>query len=841
MQLSVSAKSIDWLFKSLETSENGVTSAEAKQRQKKHGLNELAAKEIKWWHILCRQFRSPFIYLLIFASILAVVMQELVDGLMILIFVFINASLGFAEEYHSEKSLRLLKKFVVANARVRRNGREMLVDSKELVPGDVVSVETGDVVPADIRFFSTNDLSIDESIISGESAPQNKNSDILKKEAKQITDAPNIGFMSTVVVAGKGVGVVVATGKDTAVGEMAKLTSETDRESTFEKGIAKFSSFILRMIVIIIVLLFVANIILKGWETNLGNLLLFSIALAVSVIPEALPLVTTLSLSRGALRMAKENVVVKRLSAVEDLGSIEVLCTDKTGTITENKLAVKNIYAKDKRLCLFNAAAAASFIGEGKEEPNNSFDLAIWKKISASDKKKVTKCERVNEVPFDPKRRRNSVIINQDGKCRLIVRGAVEAVLPLCSHLGETEKKSIENWVAERGQEGKRTIAIAVKHCAALSEYNEKEEHGLEFTGVISFEDPIKSSTHSAIEQAKRLGVQVKILTGDSKEVAAAVATKVGLMNKTDDVILGEELENMDENQRMEIISSHSVFARVSPEQKYKIIETLQKKFEVGFLGEGINDAPALKLANVALVVEGASDIAREAADIVLLQSSLAVIIEGIRNGRVVFANTVKYLKVTLISNFGNFYAIAVASLIVPFLPMLPVQILLLNLLSDFPMVSIATDRVDRAELRRPRSYNVREVVLMAIILGLVSTVFDFIFFGMFFHRDQATLQTGWFIGSVLTEIILIYSIRTHFAFWKAKSPSLPLIVLTALAVIVTVGLPYTNFGRSVFKFTALPSRDLLSVLAVVVVYFAVTETLKRVYYAKIGNGRVYS
>jgi len=839
MQLTISNKTIDWVFKHFETSQNGILPTEAERRRAKHGSNELIAKEIKWWHILSRQFRSPFIYLLIFAAAVSAVMRELVDGLMILIFVFVNASLGFAEEYHSERSLRLLKKFVISKARVRRHGHEMLVDSRDLVPGDVVLVETGDVIPADLRFIESNGLSIDESLISGESAPQTKNSAEIKNEAKQIGEAINMGFMSTIVVTGKGLGVVVATGKNTAVGEMARLTSETERESAFEKGIAKFSSFILRMVVIIIVLLFATNLILKGSEADLGKLILFSIALAVSVIPEALPLVTTLSLSRGALRMAKENVVVKRLSAVEDLGSIEVLCTDKTGTITENKLQVKEVFAENENHCLISAAAAASFIGEGKQEPNNSFDLAIWNKLSAGDKNNVLKWKRINEMPFDPARRRNSVLIKNNGGCRLIVRGALESVLPLCADIKTGDKNKIVSWAAEQGRKGRRTIIIAEKNCAELNKYDDKSECQLSFIGAISFDDPIKATTTSAIERARKIGVQVKIITGDSREVAGAVALKIGLIDNEKKVITGEELDALTDKKRRVAVDEYFVFARVSPEQKYRIIELLQNKYEVGFLGEGINDAPALKLANVALVVNGASDIAREAADIVLLNSSLAVIVDGIRNGREVFANTVKYLKVTLISNFGNFYAIAIASLIVPFLPMLPIQILLLNLLSDFPMVAIATDKVDKDELRRPRSYNVREVVLMAIILGLVSTLFDFIFFAIFFHREPAILQAGWFMGSVLTEIVLIYSIRTHLAFWRAKAPSRPLFVLSFFAIAVTILLPLTSFGQNVFKFGKLPLIDVAVVLAVVGIYFCITEIIKRIYYAKIGNGRL--
>lgn len=824
------------IFVGLKTSSVGLKNSEAVKRQSEFGLNQISGQETKWWQILGRQFKSPFIFILIFAAALAIGMGEAIDGVMIIIFVFINAILGFVQEYHSARSLQLLKQFVVARARVKRDGKDTIIDSKDLVVGDVVMVETGDIIPADVRFISANDLTIEESILSGESVPIAKDNAELKEPVKEINGATNLGFSGTAVVSGQGTGVVIAIGKNTVMGEVAKLTMETKRTSAFEKGISKFSRFILRMILVILVFLFVANIAIKGDQADIGNLILFSIALAVSVIPEALPVVTTLSLSRGALRLARDKVVVKRLSAVEDLGSIEILCTDKTGTITENKLKVAKIKADDTKKCLLYGVVASSFLATKKQEPNNSFDLALWHKLNKTERVQAMAGERISEIPFDPTRRRNSVLVNMDKNYLMIVRGAVESVVELCCGLKGKELTDIKQWSQTEGQQGRRTIAIAARACPAVENYDESQEKDLDFIGVVSFVDPIKETTKSAITQAEHLGVKIKIITGDSREVAGAVAYEVGIVKKPDEVLSGEELEAMDEAEQLVAVDKYFVFARVSPQQKYKIIELLQKKYEVGFLGEGINDAPALKLANVALVVDGASDIAREAADIVLLNPSLSVIIAGIRGGREVFANTVKYLKTTLISNFGNFYAIAIASLIITFLPMLPVQILLLNLLSDFPMIAIAMDTVDKMELRRPRSYNTREIVLMAIILGLVSTVFDFIFFALFYRHEPAVLQTNWFIGSVLTELALIYSVRTHFFCLRAKAPSKLLAGLSILAVSATILLPFTNLGIKIFKFSTPTSAHLLTILTVVVCYFVLTEGIKLIYY-RMNNG----
>ncbi len=803
-----------------KSSRDGLSSAEAAERLKSHGPNALDEAHVRWEKVLARQFKSPFLYLLVLAAGVSFMLGEMVDAGMIAGFVIVNAALGFFQEYQSERSVELLRTFVTAKSRVRRDGRESLVNSHDLVPGDIVVVETGDVIHADLRFVETESLVIDESVLTGESVQVAKDEKALAKETSQPFEARNIGFAGTTVASGRGVGMVVATGKTTEIGDISRLTAQTDGPSAFEKSLGKFSVLILQIIVVTIIAVFALNIAIKGASTNIPELLIFSIALAVSVIPEALPIVVTTTLSRGALRLARRKVVVKRLSAIEDLGSIDVLCTDKTGTLTENKMAVAEVSSDDSEECLYLAAVGSSFLGEEKVAANNAFDIAVWNCLSEADRERAMTEKRSDEVPFDPVRRWNSVVVGD----RLVVRGAPEEIIALCKN----KDASAVAWEAEQGKEGRRVLAVATR--SFKGNVPTADQGGLTLAGIISFEDPVKESTKTAIAHAKKLGVSVKILTGDSLEVAESVARQVGLISSLETGMTGGEWAALSEPERDEAAKTHAVFARVSPQQKYLIIESLRKTLEVGFLGEGINDAPALKIASVGIVVDGASDIAREAADIVLLDHSLEVIVGGIREGREVFANTVKYIKATLASNFGNFLAIVTATLLVHYLPMLSVQILLLSLLTDFPMIAIATDAVDGRELASPRSYDLKDIIYAATVLGIVSTMFDFLFFGIFRHMGPERLQTNWFIGSVLTELVLVYSVRTRGFCWKAVAPSSTLLWLTTVAAVVGIAIPFLPFGRSVFHFVPPTAAMVALIVAIVAGYLLVTETAKFAY-----------
>ncbi|TXH07564.1 MAG: HAD family hydrolase [Candidatus Moraniibacteriota bacterium] len=616
-----------------------------------------------------------------------------------------------------------------------------------------------------------------------------------------------------------------------SLGDIANLTEEPRHETSFEKGINHFSRFILRLVAGTLFFIFIANIFLRRGETNVAELLIFSLALAVSVIPEALPVITTVTLSRGSLRLAQKKVVVKRLSAIEDLGSISVLCTDKTGTLTENALAVSEVHASDSELCLRLASVASIEPPIHRSLLRDPFDLAVWHAVTESERIRIAGIARIDALPFDPGRRRNSVLVQLERKTTLIVRGAFEEVLHRCVGLSESERSELIEWGNAAGKDGKRDLAVATRALPRKRTISPELEEDLTFIGMIAFLDPLKKSAEKTISDARALGIAVKILTGDSRDVAGAVAKSVGLIRSVDEeVITGAELEGLPAEVQRERVERCHVFARVSPQQKHLIIGLLQEKHEVGFLGEGINDAPALKLANVGLVVQGAADIAKESADIVLLQRNLGTVVDGIREGRIIFANIMKYLRITLTSNFGNFYSVALASLFLPFVPLLPIQILLLNLLSDFPMIAVATDNVDQEELANPRSYQVGSVVLMTVFFGFVSSLFDFALFAMFYREGPAALQTAWFMLSLITEIILIFSLRTRSLFFSARRPSWVLIGLSIFALVVAFTVVESPVGRDIFRFAPESGHILLVVMALAILYFVATECVKRYY-----------
>ena len=822
-------KSSKEVFDILGSSEKGISSSRAQERLKKYGPNEVKGKETTLFDIFVRQFKSSFIYLLFIAAFIAFLIGERVDGFVILVFVFINVLLGFFQEAKAQKAVVLLRKYFPSKIRVLRNGMEKYIDKNLLVPGDIVLLEQGNIAPADLRIFKSDNFLVDESILTGESVPVSKFPKPLPREAKEIFEAKNIVFAGTSIITGEAEGVVINTGKEMVLGEITKLVSKISKESVYEKQLLKFSSLILKIVVTTVVFTFLANIFIKG-TVGILDYMLFCIALIVSIIPEALPLVFTFALSKGALKLAEEKVVVRRLSAVEGLGDIEILCTDKTGTLTENKLKVKDVHSPDKEKCLLFGLLTSSYIVEEIESSLNPFDFAIFEKASKKIRQSLKKFKIISEISFDLSRLRNSVFLQNPQKENiLIVKGAPEVILKLCSKFPKN-RNTLKSEIERIGEEGKRVLAVAFKKLNKKS-FSKKDEKNMEFLGYFSFSDPLKKTTKEAVQLSKHLGVKVKIITGDSKEVAGTVAKEIGLIENSKEVILGEKLDSLDQEEFEKACDNFSVFARISPKIKYRIVEALSKKYEVGFLGEGINDAPALKSSHLAIAVQGAADVSREISDIVLLRKDLKVIVDGIRQGRNIFSNINKYIKCTLASNFGNFYSIAIISLMIPYLPMLPVQILLVNLLSDFPLVAVASDKVDTRELKKPKFYQLNKMILLIFILGFVSTVFDFIFFAIFHKVQPSLLQTLWFIESILTEIVLIFSIRTSRFFLKAKAPSFGLAAISILTILITIGLPFIGFGRETFHFVSPPIYAISIVLGLIVSYFIISEIVKLIYF----------
>lgn len=826
-------KTHDEVLVVLKSSLLGLSEKEVSLRQKKYGFNEIEAKNVSIFNILKRQVRSPFVYLLFFASLIALIIGEIFDFGVILSVVLANLCIGFFQEYRAEKAVFLLKKFIFQKTKVLRNNKEQIVDKRCLVPGDIVFLESGDMVAADIRLVKVHNFSVDESALSGESVPVYKTSAVLEKEEMEVFNAKNVVFFGTSIFSGRAEGVVVTTGKETFFGKIAESTlKEEYKPSSYEKDIFYFSKLVLKIVSTTVILILVLGTAIKGYGSFL-NSLLFSVALIVSILPEGLPTVVSFALARGSTQMAKKNVVVRRLSAIERLGNIDVLCTDKTGTLTKNKMSLEKTVSSDKKKCFLYGVLTS-----GSENINNKilnpFDNALYQRTPEEVLKNLKKFKIISELPFDSFRMRSAFLIqNIKNEKILIVKGAIESILKNCTKMGGNfDKKEIQGDAEREGDDGRRVLAIAYKKIAKeKTEIKSDDEKQLTFLGYFVFEDPIKETAEEAIKQAKRLGVKIKVVTGDSKEVAVYLSKKIKLITNSKEVLSGSELEKMLPEEFDQMCEEINVFARISPELKYRIVKSLQKHHDVGFLGDGVNDAPALRIADVGIAVESSADISREVSDIVLLKKDLRVIIEGIETGRSIFANINKYIKCMIASNFGNFYSIAVIFLFIDFLPMLPIQILLSNLLSDLPLVSIVTDKVDSDELKKPKAYHLRSVLPLVISLAIVITTFDFIFFSVFFRESPSTIQTLWFIESVFCELLLVFIIRTKRLLWRANRLSFALMLSIISIFAVTIILPFLEFGHKIFYFTTPGIQQLGLLLILLICFMIVSELVKLIYF----------
>lgn len=787
---------------------NGLTTQEVNERRRLSGSNVLPVPKYRFLTLLARQFQGIFTILLIVASGVTFILGEPFDAFFILVIVFLSVGLNLFQEHKSNAAAEKLKSYLVKTITVRRNGKDEEIPIADIVPGDILKLESGEIVPADAIIRHTIGLQVDETAFTGESVP------VIKTEVKgNSTSDTHKLLQGVIIIRGLAYAEVTATGSNTRLAQIAKTVSTTESVSELSKGIDRISTFILRATIITLVFVVIANILIEGSSADIPSLLIFSIALAVSVIPEALPLVMTFSLSRGALRLAKSQVIVKRLSSVQDLGSIELLCTDKTGTITENRLVYTNDYliGDSPWHPLVLSHLTSHDLNERHPEP---FDRATEEALTAEQKVQVENFMLLEEEAFDPVMRSNGSIVQQrDGTKIHIRRGSPEYFI----EQGLISREAVGAWLIDEETKGHRVLGVSYDTGT-----------GPKFGGFVSFVDIVKQSTANTILSAQELGVLITIITGDSRLVAEAVGREVGLVTNTDEVIEATTFFNLPSEEQHERIPRVRVFARTTPEQKLSLISLLKERYTVGFLGEGINDAPALKAASVSMVVTSASDVARETADIVLLKSDLHVIIDGIRLGRETHANTLKYIRATLVSNFGNFYAVAIGSLFITFLPMLPKQLLLLNLLSDFPMMAIAFDRVSKAEIAKPQRYDFRSLYIVFITLGLVSTVFDFMWFGLFYKDAPEVLQTNWFIASVITEILLLISIRSMLPIEKAGWPAPIILWLSGLAFITTLALPTIPYTAALFGFHPPTFAHLALIVSLAFVYLVTSELVKR-------------
>ena len=830
---------LEKLFYTLRSGHSGLTSLEAKKRLAEYGHNELfAQKKRSPLGIFISQFANPLVLILLAATLISGILGEWTSALIIILMILFSAILSFIQEYHSDKIMEALKNKVAVKAFVLRDKKIQQINTVDLVSGDVVILEVGKIVPADLRLIETNDLSINQAVLSGESFPVEKFVDSPKNVTEPL-QAQNLAFSGSHVVQGYGQGIVIATGQNTFLGQTAQLLAAKEPISQFQKGINDFGYFLFRIIIVFSLAVFIFLALFRG---NWLESLLFALAIAVGISPELLPLIITINLSRGARIMAKKKVVVKRLMSIENLGNADVLCTDKTGTLTEGKVELKAyldfLGNKDDQVLHWGNLCNSYAIN--RATASNPLDLAIIN-YSKQHQFKNNSYKIIDSIAFDFYRRRMSVILQKNGELIMVCKGAAEEILKICNKVRFKDKDEdikkylhdINARITSQEEDGYRLILVAQKPIAQKEKYSVKDEKEMILIGALAFYDPPKLTAADSIRNFMDLGIAIKILTGDNEVATKRLCQEIDY--KYQKIILGKDLDNISDDKLKKLASESDIFAKVTPEHKLKIVKALTESgHSVAFLGDGVNDAPALKAADVGISVDTAVDVAREAADVILLKKSLAVLIDGIKEGRKTFANTLKYILCTISSNYGNMFSVTGAALILPFIPMLPVQVILLNFFSDAPMLAIATDNVDDDYVKKPKHWDIKKIRKSMNYFGLLSSIFDFITFGFLLFIVKANMpvfQSGWFFQSFLTEVLFIFVVRTKNWFWKSK-PSKTLMVSAAITTVIILLVLYTNL-RNYFSFGYLKLEVALVIVGIACTYYLLMEFFKRVIYKK--------
>ncbi len=827
------------VYRVLKTDSHGLNTNEVKRRQNLYGKNELLTQKRRAaWEIFISQFKNPLIIILLIATLISGFLGQYISTIIIFVMVFMSAILAFIQEYRSEKTMEALKNKVSLLTTVMREGKIKRIKATELVIGDIVLLQVNSIVPADLRLVETHDLAINQAILSGESFPVEKKSESIKT-CLQPMEAANLAFMGSHIVQGSGKGIVVAIGKNTFLGQTAKLLAEVEPQSEFQKGISDFGYFLFRIIILFSFLVFLILAIFKG---NWLEALLFSLAIAVGISPELLPIIITINLSRGARNMAEKQVIVKRLMAIENLGNADVLCTDKTGTLTEGKIELKDYFdfqnKKEENILLLSSLCNTYALD--KNTSANPLDKAIYD-YSQKYLKKITDYKIIESISFDFYRRRMSVVLEKDGKRELVCKGAAEEILNICTSVKFDEKTEeisnhlaiIKKKITDLEAEGFRLILLAKKQIEAKNDYKIVDEKNLTLLGILIFIDPPKKTAAESIRTFNDLGVSIKILTGDSDLAAKRLCQEMNL-NLTR-IVLGSDIDQMNDEKLKKIVYDIDIFAKVTPEHKLRIVKSLKEaRHNIAFLGDGVNDAPALRAADVGISVDSAVDVAKEAADVILLKKSLRVLIDGIKEGRKTFGNTLKYILCTISSNYGNMFSVVGASLFLPFIPMLPVQVILLNFVSDFPMLAISTDTVDEEYLKKPKQWDIKKIRKSMNYFGLLSSVMDYVTFGfliLILNAPMAIFQAGWFWQSFLTEVLLIFVIRTKKWFWQSK-PSKMLFYATIITTLLVVIILFTSI-REYFSFGLLQFWQAGIIIIIALIYFFMVEFVKKYIYKK--------
>lgn len=828
---------------------------EVKERLKKHGYNELPTQTLTWVQILARQFKNPIFVILIACAVVAGLYSEPKQSVIILSMIALSVILGFYNEHKAEKIVVNLRQNVSIKAVVTRDGKPSEIDARLLVPGDLVSVYVGDIVPADLRTVECKNLQTNEAVLTGESFPIEKTSDRLGIQHPAPHELVNYQFMGTVVVNGSGKGVVVSTGKNTEFGAISKSLARTHPETEFQKGVRQYGNMLLTLTVALAVGIFGLNAIIGR---NPIDSLLFALAVAIGLVPELMPAIVTISLSQGAQRMAKVRVVVKRLVSIEDFGNMDVLCTDKTGTLTEGRIIINDVQSihgnEDSRVLTYSLLCNAAVVGE--KVSGNPMDVAIWQHaIEKGAQEDVRGYTRVDELPFDYQRRMMSVVVRNNGRFTFITKGAPESVLSKCAYIKTGSEEAIDTSLhlnindkfLNLSHLGYRIIAVAYKDVDEKTAYSAEDENDLTLLGFLTFTDPPKQDATGAVTKLNEMGIDTKILTGDNELVARKICDDLHVPVKR--VVGGSELTQMSSTEIKAAVEETTVFARITPEQKLDIIKALKANGHVvGFMGDGVNDAPALYEADVGISVDTAVDVSKDAADIVLLDKDLLVLANGITEGRKIFGNTTKYILMGTSSNFGNMFSAAAASIFLPFLPMLPMQILFMNLLYDVSNLTLPTDNVDEEYTKWPKRWDISFVRKYTLFFGPFSSLYDFLTYGIMlfvfgtfaaanlnpqspeFLKFASLFQSGWFVESFWTEVLVMFVIRTRRIPFLTSRPGKWLTVLTLSCIAFGTILPFTILG-DFLGFTALPAEYWILLVLMVVTYLLLVDAGKVFFY----------
>ena len=836
--ISIAQSNVDEVLHLFDTCLEGLSEAEAKLRLGKYGLNEIAReKAIAWYVQLLKTVTNPLSLLLLVLAIVSLFTGSPAAALIIFIMVMFGGLLRFSQEFQSNKAAEKLREMVSATATVNRQDRLKEPASKStpkqetslttgleiavklLVPGDIIFLSAGDMIPADVRLIAAKDLFLSQSTLTGESLPAEKHVELPDDKEKNPLELVNLCFMGTAVVSGSGTAVVVETGIHTYLASLAKTVSGRKPRTSFDKGVNGVTMLLLRFMLVMAPLVFLINGIFKK---NWVEAFTFALSVAVGLAPEMLPVIVTANLAKGAIAMSDKKVIVKNIDAIQDFGSMNILCTDKTGTLTQDKIVLQrhlDPYGQDSKDVL-KYAYLNSFYQTGLK---NLLDIAVLEHNQELESLNIEKnYHKFDEIPFDFSRRRMSVVIEEMGKQHvLICKGAVEEVLKVCTQLkvndevsaiDDSSRAKVTDLQQELNSDGLRVIAVAYKVMPKdQSHYSISDESDLVLLGNIAFLDPPKESAAEAIKALKRNGVDVKIITGDNEIITRKICKDVGL--PVDNVLMGSDIESLSDDKLGEVVGNTTIFAKVSPIQKARVIQVLRKKGNiVGYMGDGINDAAALREADVGISVDTAVDIAKESADIILLEKNLLILESGVVEGRRTFANIIKYIRMGTSSNFGNMFSVLGASALLPFLPMQPVQILINNLLYDFSQTGIPFDDVDREDLVKPPKWKIDNIQRFMIFIGPISSIFDYatyalmwFVFGANSAEHQALFQTGWFVESLMTQTLIVHVIRTSKIPFIQSRAALPTLMITATVMGIAMYLPFSSIA-TIIGFVPLPA-----------------------------------